>query len=402
MKVVNVVLCVLTLLLAVASAVFSYFLFDKRGQMISGWSKMAQAVEQTAAAMDKNSGTKLATELGSSALGHENFAELDKKLPQLSTQASQLVTERDALSDALRRIAASVDMKNIGDDDAFRNLATYSTNKDDVINAVGDAIKKRNDIIKALVDAAQRIGVRLDADALKAGKVDALKELDNKLASIRNQQMAFESHLREIGSNTGAGGLVFSDDSYKDSLSKAVGSVRDLKKNYDDSTRAVDQAKQQIRGLEGKVRDLDGKIAVMNKRISDKDEQLNSLKKALGMSDSDELPAPWLTGSKEARAAVVGKVVAVNKRYGFIAINIGKDTMVEQPIGNKKAQINPQITEGMDMLVARGSLDSDDCEFIANVKLTKVDGDCSIAEIPADGPNIKVGDIAFFAEAKKK
>ena len=40
MKVVNVVLSILILLLAAASAAFSYFLFEKRGQLTGGWNKI--------------------------------------------------------------------------------------------------------------------------------------------------------------------------------------------------------------------------------------------------------------------------------------------------------------------------------------------------------------------------
>ena len=63
MKVVNVVLSVLILLLAAASAVFSYFLFEKRGELVGSWNKMTAIVSKTAAEMDKNSGTKVAQEL---------------------------------------------------------------------------------------------------------------------------------------------------------------------------------------------------------------------------------------------------------------------------------------------------------------------------------------------------
>ena len=72
MKVVNVVLSILILLLAIASAVFSYFLFDKRSQLVEGWKKMATTINQSATEMDKGSGTKVGGELSVAALSHEN------------------------------------------------------------------------------------------------------------------------------------------------------------------------------------------------------------------------------------------------------------------------------------------------------------------------------------------
>ena len=63
MKVVNVVLSILILLLAAASAAFSYFLFEKRGQLTGGWNKMAAAINATAVEMDRNSGPSLRANL---------------------------------------------------------------------------------------------------------------------------------------------------------------------------------------------------------------------------------------------------------------------------------------------------------------------------------------------------
>ena len=84
MKVVNVILSVLILLLAAASAVFSYFLFEKRGQLVGGWDKMATAINQAAVEIDRNSGTKVAKELTPEALGHTNYATLDENLRKIT------------------------------------------------------------------------------------------------------------------------------------------------------------------------------------------------------------------------------------------------------------------------------------------------------------------------------
>ena len=59
---------------------FSYFLFEKRGQLTGGWDKMAAAINSTATELDRNSGTKLAGELTAEAIGHRNFDALDAKL----------------------------------------------------------------------------------------------------------------------------------------------------------------------------------------------------------------------------------------------------------------------------------------------------------------------------------
>lgn len=72
-------------------AVFSYFLFDKRSQLVEGWKKMAATINQSATEMDKGSGTKVGGELTVAALSHENYADLDAKLAKLTTQSRQLI-----------------------------------------------------------------------------------------------------------------------------------------------------------------------------------------------------------------------------------------------------------------------------------------------------------------------
>ena len=205
MKVVNVVLSILILLLAAASAVFSYFLFEKRGQLTGGWDKMATAINATAVELDRNSGTKLAGELTADAIGHRNYDALDAKLPKLAAQAKQLVIQRDALADALRRIGSSVDMKNLGTADAFRNLNTYSTRKDDVINAVGDTIKRRNGVIDNFARLANSsLKIRLDSAKLRNGDRGEFSKFETALRGVGDRRNTYESGLRQVGGEIAA------------------------------------------------------------------------------------------------------------------------------------------------------------------------------------------------------
>ena len=63
MRIVNRIVNILVLIFAITAAVFSYLLFEKREKMIDGWEKMANAISQSAKALDEKSGTKLSSEL---------------------------------------------------------------------------------------------------------------------------------------------------------------------------------------------------------------------------------------------------------------------------------------------------------------------------------------------------
>ena len=111
------------------------------------------------------------------------------------------------------------------------------------------------------------------------------------------------------------------------------------------------------------------------------------------------LTPPWKDGSKEALSAVKGQVIDVNNKYGFVVVNLGKNTLVEQKIGNSLNRVNPEIRKDSDMVVARG-LDSDHGKFIGRIKLVKVNENCAIANVvpgSLNGRRINVGDSVYFS-----
>ena len=68
MKVLNIVLSIVILILAAISAVSSYLLWEKRTQLTDGWNKMATAINKASAAIDRESGTRVASDLSVASL----------------------------------------------------------------------------------------------------------------------------------------------------------------------------------------------------------------------------------------------------------------------------------------------------------------------------------------------
>ena len=128
--------------MALASAAFSYFLFEKRDSMIKGWEKMATAINGASVSMDRTSGTQIAKSLTPAELSHEKYSELDSKLAKLASQTKQIVAERDDMADALRRVGLTARVKNLGSDAEFRGVATYRANVDNVTSGVSRTKKQ--------------------------------------------------------------------------------------------------------------------------------------------------------------------------------------------------------------------------------------------------------------------
>ncbi|MGE4564286.1 MAG: hypothetical protein AB7F32_05400 [Victivallaceae bacterium] len=401
MKVLNVILCILILILAGVSATASYLLFAKRTQMVAGWDKMATAVNKAAAEMDKGSGTQLGNELSPTALGHANFDKLDPLLGKFQQQAATLITERNTLADALRRAGQIVDMNNLPSPEVYRAIASYTASANDTLSAISDFKNRRDKMISALVASANKIGVELKAADLGSDKAgEAFRAFDAKIEAIRAQFAAYQSNVRAIATVTGSATPNLDESSYAASLTKIADSVRELKKKYNDALGNIEDLKRQLGQSVNQVKSRDGQITTLNSTISGKDTEIAQYRRALGL-DADSVFTPWANGSAECRAQLRGSVIEVNTKFGFIAINVGKNTVVKQPLGNKTIDVNPELAPGMTLVVAR-NMDSATVQYIGKIKLTTVDGDCSIAETAETAPDqtIQVGDTVFFEVAK--
>ena len=402
MKVANIVLSILILIMALASAAFSYFLFEKRDALVNGWGKMAAAIHNTSKTLDTRSATNIANKLTPAELSHEKYSELDSKLQALTNQSRKIIAERDELADALRLIGSSIGMKKLGSEADFRAVGTYAANKDAVVRGVSDTLTKRDAVYKALVNLSrQDLKVTLNANTLVANGASGLEPLQKALQQVKTRRDTYESGLNTIASQAGVRKSDFSDGAYSATTQNIRDGVKKLRTNLENTSTTLDDTRRELIAAKNEVKKRDDAIAGLNGKISDLNYTINGLKKTLGIAEP-ETPVLWRPGSKEVRAKVVGEVVKVNSDYGYIAINLGKNSLVKQPITAEKTfDVNPEIKSGMTMVIARGSLD-DDAAFVTRITLDEVGDDCSTANIPAGSNTIKVGDFVYFDKAELK
>ncbi len=404
MKVLNVFLSLLILLLAVASAVFSFFLFEKREQLVRGWEKMAMAINTAAASLDNGSGTEVAKTLAVKELGHDKFGELDNKLPKLQEHAGKIATERNDMAAALRKIAETVELDNLEPLAKFMELSSYAANARAVVGKVEGTVSRQNDILQQLCDVAKKLKADLTVSALKGDNYSSeLGKLDSRISAvhtrIKNDDSQFENIFSIAG---GSSALDFGDSAYQASTAKVVGAVRDLKDKYVQSGEALKAQGNKVTSLQGKIKAQDGRITGLNEIISKKILEIKRLNIIISGSDNPNIIVnPWENGSGEARRAVQGKIIKVDRKYGFVVVDLGTGTTVKQRIGKKINYVNPVIPADAAMIVAR-NIESADGEYIGEIKLIKIHDDCSIAHVisAAKGKGIAVGDTVFFSSAQ--
>lgn len=398
MKILNIILCVFILLLAAASAVASYLLYEKRVQMVNGWGKMATAINQTAVKLEEKSGRKVSGELSASELSHQKYAELDAKLAKLQTLAADLIRQRDALAASLRQAGMIAEMPNLPQEAQLLAFATSNASSRQIVSGVNQLQTRRNLLATLISNSARRVNVSLSTNDLRSGDArSAIRKFDERVAGIQAQFTAYRNTLSGISELAGGSSLTLTDKNYAQELAKVTRSVTSLREQYN---RAMANARtEQGKRLqtEKTVKVRDGQIKTLQLSIASKDDEIVQYRRALGMDASGF--QPWKNGSAECRRAVRGKVVAVNEKFGYIGIDLGTDTLVRQPLGGKSVEVNPNIKAGMNMYITRGAGD-DNMDYIAKVKLTTVDTDTSIAESVELAPDrkIQVGDTVFMED----
>lgn len=401
MKVANIVLSIIILLLAIALAVSSFFLYEKREIMLNGWEKLTTTINETAKEMDKNSGTKLAEELTQDNLHHTNYANLDDQLKKLNEGAAKLIKQRDNLASTLVTISRILEANNAATEEALAKLETSEGVAKDVVAQAQTFKERRDAVLNAIAYSGRLIGVNININELKKGNSKKVFDAFNaKLRSLKDQLTKYQRFSAQVGRIAGAPTPNFNVPAYEASLTKISNAVTALKNKYNKSQSDLRAANARINALNNTVKQRDQRIKNLNTTISKKETEVKQLKRALGLAPN-AVVNPWTDGSRESRRAVKGKVIEVNEKFGFYVVDIGNNTLVNQTIGNRINKINPKIQTRMKITVAR-NMNSPEVKFISKANITNVADECSIIEVVASGNKVMVGDDVFFADEDLK
>lgn len=147
--------------------------------------------------------------------------------------------------------------------------------------------------------------------------------LEKKINELYSQKAALESRLTETAKEK------------ENLLNKAAEYEKNIKKFTDE----IENIKGQLAAANDGITKKDTEIAALTKKISEYETSIASLKEKISLlSDSESgkemksgstaEPAP-ITAASEAKR-IDGKVIDVNKKYGFIVINIGRTSGIKK------------------------------------------------------------------------
>ena len=399
MKGFNVFLAVLIFLLAVTSAVFSFFLFEKRTQLINSYGFMGQQYAEATKLLDANSGTQLAGKITQESLNHDRSANLPELMKEFIDMTKAVVNERDVLAGSLsnisRRLSASISQ------DKFARLDSYGASVKQLEAAVNQFRSRTDDIIRKISSSASRLGASVPASQLHgSGYARAYQSLDTRIAFWTKRNKDYESRVRNVASAIGSKAPALSEKSYETDLNNLVTAARQVRSDKDKYHQNWKQEERTRKNLEVVIKNKDKSIASLKQTIQKRENEIARLNKVLGLESPRE---PMRDGSLEALNLVKtqqkGVVLDVDNKFGFVVVSLGKNTRVQEQFGNRVNNVDPQIPEGTILTVAR-DLSSGDAEYINKLKIVRLDDNASIAE-PIDkkgGKRIRRGDNVYLAD----
>jgi hypothetical protein len=266
-----------------------------------------------------------------------------------------------------------------------------------VVSGVRTVVSNRDKNYNALISMASRdfkITIR-QADLLQ-GKSDVFKPMSDKLRAIEARMKAYDGFIYNLSRTFGA---KYSASDAEGNIKGVNNAIAQYRKKFADKERENRTLAAAKKNLEARVKSLNAVIDRQKAQIADRDAQIASFQRAFGLAESSST-AQWTDGSVAARKAFSAKVISVDSKFGYIAINAGKYSVVEQQIGNRSLEVNPKIEAGLYMLVTRKN--GNKFDFIARVQLSQVGDNTSIANIPPVSKEIRVGDIVTLVVEDEK
>jgi len=396
MKAVNVVLSILILLLALVSAAFSYFLFEKRTQFVEGWDMFAKTIEESSRKLsENNSGFQTVKK---SELAHSKYdkSAMKKKLAELGKQSSAVIEQRDNMADAFVAISRNVS-GSTGNVDEYKDVLSYDGKIRQVKADVASTVRKRDNVyseLNSVVSNGSNNGCYVDVNSLKRGDTSALEPIGSYLRKNETIKAEYRTTLRVIGRKVNANVNVSDDNARAASgiikaLDVRLAQIAELR-------RQLGSSRQEVAGLQSTVSSKNREIASVKDQLANTERDLKEIKRANGYAEDFK---PWRPGSVEARERLQGKVVKIDSDYGYLVVDLGKASTVAQQAGkNKVIPINLELTGGVELAVVRK--DGDKTVYVSTIVLDKVGEKESVANIPVKGGKIKVGDDVIYKVSK--
>lgn len=394
MKVLNRLVCILSLLLAVTVFVVSFLLFQKREQLVKGWEKLGTAISSSSVAMDKGSGTAYAKKLDATSLKHTQYSNLDTLLPEFKKQTADIMNQRGELSSSLVKVTTALELTKVPQVSELETVKTTKETADGIVAGVEKFNQINNDVLTKVTTIGSKVHVDVNINGLKGDSAaDNINRITSGVTALKTKADTMATSLTEIARVVSADSN-FGDAGYHSAVVDTVSKTKEMKKRHDSYKSELDAANNKIKQVTNDLKNRDNEIKSLNRKIV----ALERSNKTERKDVDDDSPKMDSTDPRLLRL-VKGQVIEVNTKWDYVVINLGQQSTIEYKVGEKASMVPVKIPENEEMIVVRG-LDSKEPEFIGKVKIVQVNPNCSIANIMPEpkAKKVKVGDTVYFSQ----
>ena len=402
MVILNRIMNILILLAAIAAVVFSYLLFSKREKLVNGWAQMASAITTAAKTLDDGgaSGTTAVKDLPDAKLKHTNYDELGQVLPKLKDNISKVITQRNDLSKSMQDAAAKLSIAGV-DSKNIKSVTAYKDQERIFLKGVQDFRTGRDTVSKEYANTFSKFGASVSANELNNPKScrEAIDRGNMKIQDALDRKKTYASSLTQIARAAGVAAPNVDGPAYRTDLNKTVAAVKK-------KTAEFNKTKSQLAAEQRKTKQLTAQLEKQRKTLKSvselkdaREKEIKRLNNILSKDGTLKIPEKLLTSKDpECYKYVKGIIEYIDRDYGFVTINIGKNYSFIQEYGTKQNRVLFPLQAGKIMTVVRNP-DSDNPVFIGKIIVTKVDDSSSVCNLlTGKSQNVQEGDVVFFTD----
>ena len=398
MVLLNRTLNILLVIFAITSLTLGYLLFERRMELRDHGEKLADTVGQVVKVLDKNSGTKLQTDIhrkdftnsdGQSMLGgtlgwayfHNSYdaefgtaVEFSQVLDKVKKQATDVCEQRDSLALTLTEIAALFKQES-EPVSAYQDLAKFADAKKTLFENL-EKVRQRDDaIIVKIEEVAKKIGVPLDKDALvdlenfeeplAALGLEAMKVKERMInySDTLSQAVAkIDSHDFEVNAE-----MLSDDAAYAGELTAILNdfaSINEKLKDYEKYKIELLETKDVLERTNLALESSHDNLAALEDKLANLEQEYASMKTRYNRLIGDT------SKPEDSRLQKLeGTVLDVDYDWNYVVLNLGS---------------KDNLPENLEMTIAREQ------EYICKVLVTRVYKNFSVAEIL---PKLKEGNV---------
>ncbi len=423
MGMLNRIVNISVLVLAIVSVIFGSLLFLKREELRARGDKMATFIVDIVKILDVNSACDGAKNISSDklevdpkkdpnkaaenqkkSLYHNNYKNLETVLAPVKAQTKNIMDQRDTLGTALGEVGTKLELPEQFPPAAFEGLPTYKEKKDQLLGLVAKVNDRDNAIIKQISASAKVMEFTVEPDALKNldSYATPLAEFGSKVEKLKKRSDTYRDHIVKTCKIFQIAAPSLGGEDYGSELSNVASAMQKIKDEFEATKVELKNTKEKLAKTEESLNQAKAKVDSLNKDLDKSNKEISVWKKkynvAIGLEDDETAekvappPAP-----DELVKKLEGKILEVNGKWDFVVIDLGKNSKITMLEGKRKKDIPVPLPEGKVMMVCR------DSEYIAKIRITRVNDDTAVADILPDirNGNVLVGDKVFFAPEPK-